>query len=261
MNIPRVDSIIQYTLTVASENDWGEQELKPIHLIKYVYLADLDYASRNQGETYTGINWQFFRFGPWSKEVNDRLEPALSIVGAQKKVIEHTNYKSIFWFFPKGKPVIDLERTFDDRLLPITIQGLVRKYGNETKALLHDVYKTLPMLHAAPFEILNFSRVIQEPGPPEKSQPSSEQTARQKKKRKAKLESIKKGFQKKMAQKKQELAQNQAERSKPCYDEVFWEGVQTLEKLAGEEIPPGRITCSFSDEFWKSKARYDPDLP
>jgi hypothetical protein len=43
----------------------------------YVYLADLAYAEANRGKTFTGIDWQFYKFGPWSQTVNDRIEPAL----------------------------------------------------------------------------------------------------------------------------------------------------------------------------------------
>lgn len=40
VNAARVDAIIKYALSVASQNDnFTERELGPIHLIKYVYLA------------------------------------------------------------------------------------------------------------------------------------------------------------------------------------------------------------------------------
>jgi len=70
MDISRVDKIIQYTLLVAGdEDDYFDRQLGPIHLIKYVYLADLDYAASHNGEIFTGVKWQFYKFGPWPKKL------------------------------------------------------------------------------------------------------------------------------------------------------------------------------------------------
>ncbi len=51
----RVDLLLQYALLVAGEQDeFLDRQLGPIHLIKYVYLADLFHAKRNNGVTFTG---------------------------------------------------------------------------------------------------------------------------------------------------------------------------------------------------------------
>ena len=56
----RVDLLLQYALLVAGEEDeYIDRQLGPIHLIKYVYLADLAYARHNEGKTFTGIDWQW----------------------------------------------------------------------------------------------------------------------------------------------------------------------------------------------------------
>ncbi len=74
----RVDLVLQYSLLVAGEQDTSfDRQLGPIHLLKYVYLADL-FAGKNEGATYTGIEWKFYKFGPWSQSVNERIAPALS---------------------------------------------------------------------------------------------------------------------------------------------------------------------------------------
>lgn len=46
----------------------------------------------------------------------------------------------------------------------------------------------------------------------------------------------------------------------PRYDDVF-QSVESLERLAGNDFSPGKLTCAFSDDFWKSKARHGPSLP
>ena len=74
----RVDLVIQFSLLVAGEEDDNfSRQLGPIHLIKYLYLADLSYAKRNDGKSFTGIDWQFYNFGPWSAAAHARIEQAL----------------------------------------------------------------------------------------------------------------------------------------------------------------------------------------
>jgi len=50
MDIKRVDLLLKYILTAAGQEDLGQQELGPIHLIKYVYLADLIFAEKHGGK-------------------------------------------------------------------------------------------------------------------------------------------------------------------------------------------------------------------
>ena len=68
--LSHIDLLLQYALLVAGEEDeHTDRQLGPIHLIKYVYLSDLAFAERNDGKTFTGVNWQFYKFGPWSQAV------------------------------------------------------------------------------------------------------------------------------------------------------------------------------------------------
>jgi hypothetical protein len=41
MDINKVDLLLKYILAAAGREDYGNREVGPIHLIKYVYLADL----------------------------------------------------------------------------------------------------------------------------------------------------------------------------------------------------------------------------
>ena len=50
----KIQQIMQYALLIAAQgDDYHERELSPLHLIKYVYLADMEYARYNEGETFT----------------------------------------------------------------------------------------------------------------------------------------------------------------------------------------------------------------
>ena len=46
----------------------------------------------------------------------------------------------------------------------------------------------------------------------------------------------------------------------PRYDEVFFSGIEWLNSSSEEPLDFGEHTAVISDEMWKSKARYDPDL-
>lgn len=93
MDTTKVDKIIQYALIVAAdEDDFTRRELGPIHLIKYVYLADLVHAERHTGETYTDTPWVFYTFGPWSTQLFNRIETACSSVNARKRSVP-SSYK------------------------------------------------------------------------------------------------------------------------------------------------------------------------
>lgn len=96
MDTGRVDRMIQYALSVAAGEDFCNRELGPIHLIKYVYLADLAHAERNKGQTFTGTPWRFHHFGPWDMEVYKRIEPACSVIGAEKNRSPQNIKREIF---------------------------------------------------------------------------------------------------------------------------------------------------------------------
>ena len=90
MKSSKIDLLIQYAILIAGQEDeYFDRQLGPIHLIKYVYLADLAYAECNCGETFTGIAWQFYKFGPWSQAANERIDPALAAIGANKKTYDY----------------------------------------------------------------------------------------------------------------------------------------------------------------------------
>ena len=57
MKSSKIDLLIQYAILIAGQEDeYLDRQLGPIHLIKYVYLADLAYAERNCGKTFTRYN-------------------------------------------------------------------------------------------------------------------------------------------------------------------------------------------------------------
>jgi hypothetical protein len=134
-----------------------DQELGPIHLLKYTYLADLAHATAKGGEIYTGAPWQFYDFGPWSPAVLDRVEPALLSAGADRKVITGARYGDFVRYWLQDERLLDrLDYQLPGSVVS-AVRWAVREFGSDTPSLLRHVYLTPPMLRAAPRELLDFT--------------------------------------------------------------------------------------------------------
>ncbi len=264
-NTKKIDRILQFSLLTAGQEDFGSRELGPIHLIKYLYLADLEYAKK-QGNTYTGIPWTFHHFGPWDYGAFSRIEPALQAIGAQKKTIDplQSTYGKEFtrWLAVNEKLYDMLERD-----LPIIIRGTIQKYVHKfnavTEDLLHYVYTTWPILNAKPGELLNFvppdyMKKIKKQDCEQNNDDTKALSVRQQKKKKQALQLLRSEFRKKLEAKKQKPKIRFAP---PPYDDIYFDGLKVLDSLAGKGIKQTEGVASFSDDIWKSKARFDPEIP
>src|SRR5713226_3824812 len=153
----RIDQLIGYALAAASQEDFGNRELGPIHLIKYVYLADLAFAETNAGQTFTGVAWRFYHFGPWSEEIYERIEPTVRQLGVtERRVPSRYADDALRWSLDD---VPGLFERLDEGLpwvVTRAVKQAIHRFGHDTSDLLHFIYTTPPMLRAAPGEILNF---------------------------------------------------------------------------------------------------------
>jgi len=251
------DLLLQYVLLVAGAKDKQiDRQLGPIHLIKYVYLADLAYARRNEGKTFTSAHWQFDKFGPWSQEVRERIEPAFLEIGAEKK-LSPGKYEGkadgIRWS-------VRNERLLQERewKLPADITLYLKRYvdrfGQAAPSLLDHVYSTKPMLSAAPNEYLNFSLAVEDT-------PSAEPEPRQlrmdilSEKKKKKLKERMQALQEKQKSRKPKAPRLVPLVKNPRYDAVYEAGIAWLDDLAGQPLTPGEKAAEFSDEVWQSSTR------
>lgn len=258
VNYKKLDLLLQYILVVAGQNDEYDRELGMIHLIKYVYLADIAHASRNDGETYTGLPWKFHHFGPWAVECYQRIEPALSAIGATRRIIESRGFDDfVRWSVDDDRL---LERIGDqlDLAVAAAVQKYVRRFGTDTYDLLDFVYKTAPMLSTAPEEFLEFKsgvtgmKIVED-------DPRSGETERQKKLRRNEFIAFKEKLKKNL----EETIKNKRLKGLPTpprYDNVFFEGLAKLESAAGNLPAEGEYVATFDKDIWKSKARHDPEL-
>lgn len=260
MDISRIDQIIQYALLLAGEEDDArDRQLGPIHLLKYVYLADLAFAKANRGKTYTDVPWKFHNFGPWALPVVDRIEPALLAIGAQKQVYPSDYPDRDEWVRWNKRDSARLSRLGDTLPVVITasVRKMVRDFGSATSDLLTYVYSTSPMRQAAPNETLDFAPRVQE-SLGKTTLPTL--TAKQKKKLKESMN----GLRAKAAARREDLKNKPPALPPdelPRYDGVFFKGMEWLDSLAGEPVPAEEMTAVFSDDIWKSPARTDDELP
>jgi len=259
INIDRTDLVLQYIAAVAGQETGWDRELGMIHFIKYVYLADLEYSKSHNGTTYTGLPWIFHHFGPWSVDCFNRIEPALKAIGATKRTIASDTYKDF------DRWSVDSDELFDrlgnklDLAVAGAVQKYFRKFGSDTYCILDYVYKTAPMISAAPGEPLDFTHVLSIKNISTDEEIRSDLTPRQIKLRRKKLSEFKERINQRLERKVQE------NRMKTCplpprYDEIFFEGLAQIDAAAASELAGGEYIAEFSDDIWKSKARHDPDL-
>jgi len=254
-DLTKVHGIMQYALLIAGQaDDRHERSLSPIHLIKYLYLADLDHARFHNGRTFTGIDWTFHHFGPWSTVAYQQIEPALSSLGASKSKTQ-SQYGEQDWvrwsYSAERDQVVQVGQGLPLEIRK-TIEHYVSKYHNNTTAMLHDIYATPPMLQAAPGEELDFSVMIAQPKEAQEAHVPyvKRLSPKQRKVLKTGMAELRERFQQRM-----ERAGRSTHVASGRYDAVFEQGVEWLDNLAGAPFPDGEVEVRFSDEIWKSVAR------
>jgi len=257
----RVDLMIQYALAIANEaDDYRDRELGPIHLLKYIYLGDLAFAEENEGDTFSGSPWRFHKFGPWAQELHAQIQSAATRIGAHERhFASQYQEDNTRWRHP-GLDLADLERRLP-RPVASAIRCNVARYANDTVSLLHFVYRTPPMLAAAPGESLRFDHLAEEelprlpPPTTTGSKPLPAISKTKIKKLKARIEQI---YEERKAREQRDFV---VPNPPPIYDDVYFQGVEWLDQLAGSPIEETRGKLTFDDSVWKSPGRRDPELP
>ena len=250
MDAANVDKVLQYALAVAQEaEEFTFRSLGPIQLIKYAYLGDLAFAQANDGRSFTGCDWTFHHYGPWAAEVYKRIEPALACVGADRRTFESkfSDDDCVRWSL-SGVASEKLARELPD-CVARRVKREVRRHGNDTYGLLDAVYKTEPMLRAAPGEVL----LLRSPLAPEERaeqhvrSPEFRVSNSKRKKILAKLEEKRK--------QRTGGVKPAAVQPQPRYDEVYTKGVAWLDSLAGTPISEETGILNIDDSVFKSPGR------
>jgi hypothetical protein len=254
MNTLRIQNLVQYILTEAAQDeDWRNRELGPIHIIKYLYLADMYYAMEKEGETYTGIDWQFYHFGPWNLELYKNIPQSIENIGADTRNFESQyNQDGVRWSL-KNAQYDEVVKRVPSQIL-FRLKKDIRDYGTATFDLLHYVYATEPMRSTAPNESINFGLFLNREKQIQSTEIDSISLSKKKQKKlKEKMRNLKELNKAKLAEKKRNALVKPP--ITPRYDDVYTEGVEWLESLAGPEIIQGKQEVVFSNSIWKSPAR------
>lgn len=264
MDASKIELIVRYALARAAHGDtpW-ERQLGPIHLLKAVYLADLAFAERNQGASFTGAEWVFYHYGPWSPAVMGCVR-AVAVAIAMETVYSSTKYESdtVRWSIADLEEAAEVEAAAE-RDLPgpvmSAVKRAVRDYGTDTTGLLHHVYGTPPMLNAAPHERLDFTSAVASAPPQAAAVEQPPISRRQEKKREEALRELHERAKKKLTELRERRALMTPAR-RPRYDEVFVAGQRWLDELGGSvEEAEGEV--EFDEGVWKSPWRSDPGTP
>ena len=259
----RIDQLFQYALARAARaDDFRERELGAIHLLKYAYLADLAHAKRNDGVTYTGTDWRFHHFGPWSVDAHSRIAPALvEQAGATTRSIPSPYRDDYVRYGFSTSQADQIEAAIAPRL-PSNVSGVlaraVQEHGADTADLLRHVYLTPPMLAARPNDVLDFTSAIELGEPPAQSVPRIRRTRAEKRRRTAAFEAGRTKIQHLIAKRRSVRAVLDPP---PRYDDVFFAGLEELNREAGDPPRASSGTLSFDESVWLSSQRRDPEIP
>ncbi|MEC4747454.1 hypothetical protein U2W12_03115 [Methylomicrobium sp. Wu6] len=262
INTSNIDLVIQYSLLAAGdEDDCFDRQLGPIHIIKYVYLADLSFARSNNGQSFTGIDWQFYKFGPWSQAVHARIEPALNAIHANRKQFA-SDYDDkedwVRWDLHDDR-LLDEKRRALPSSITMHLKPIIHKFGKDTPSLLDYVYKTRPMLSAAPNERLDLSLAVDNT-PKADECPQTLRMDQLSNKKKKELRQKMAGLRELHKKKKSEAPKLINPVINPRYDDVYAAGIAWLESLGDEPFSPRTITAEFSSDVWKSATRKGEDV-
>ncbi len=183
MEKAHIANLVEFALVAAARENFGHRELGEIHLLKVLYLADLAHAKVHMGETLTGVPWIFHGFGPWDVALHTFLASLLATATYQSVrrasvMGEYTRYAIAIEDEDEDEDKDSMEarfRALERGLTPevaSAVKWTVRQFGSDTQSLLHHVYKTEPMLRAAPEERLDFSGLGAAPSTPVRVAPS-----------------------------------------------------------------------------------------
>lgn len=159
MTKPKIEDVIKYLVELADNQGF---KLTTIYLVKLLYLVDLGYC-KTKSETYTGWEWKFHSFGPWTFDSLQAINSALkngyikSDSFASKYEKESFDLLSPFDNYTDKENTARVESALGFRTTG-EIKKLMRQVGADTYSMLNHVYEeTEPMINAVPGETLNFN--------------------------------------------------------------------------------------------------------
>jgi len=150
----KVSDLILSIVTYVNNNDGYVNKTK---LIKFLYLIDIEYY-KLYGKIYTGFNWIFYKFGPYTNEFESYYDE-LSKSDLNIKTISNIDYDCDLL---QTKNDFDLDTTIkDDVGFRLSIKQILNKWSKEKLAALLDYvyFETEPMESPIKKMPLDFSTI------------------------------------------------------------------------------------------------------
>lgn len=138
-------------------------QLTEIHIIKYIYLLDY-YTAKETGKTFTGTEWIFHHFGPWSYEIDNFVKNLVKTkdIFTEKIQTHFENNKEINMYVNISGNVSrrDIWGKFNKIVMKRIFNDDLPFFKNDTYKLLDYVYfETEPMINAKPEDKLIFDHL------------------------------------------------------------------------------------------------------
>jgi hypothetical protein len=152
----KVSSAVTALLIAAEEV--GVASLIRTTLHKFVYLLDVYEAEFAGGVPFTGVNWQFLHYGPFSAEVASGIDMLAAsgglIAETRTRADDDTEFVS-YTLNRRGPSLADLGVSGYSRL---RLNSDIQRFSKDLSALLNYVYfRTEPMSDAVPGQNLSFA--------------------------------------------------------------------------------------------------------
>ncbi len=261
MDPRRVDLLLQYAIACAAHQAPPRDELSTEHLQKLVYLADLEHArGRGRGRGYTGARWEFARLGPTCAKVQARVEPVMTALGIEAR--PSASERGGDWMFACS------DRALRERLdgeLPLHVSRAIKKAtrefagASELPALLTAVYRTGPMLRAAPGEALQLERVRPRRSTRDAGEAAPALTPKQQKRRRERARELKA----RLSEQRRMRGPGRDGRVRQHLPAYSRELLAALEQhaRAPEPAPDNTFTLQVDDSSWRGPGRSETDVP
>ncbi|MHC1724973.1 MAG: hypothetical protein AB9866_02935 [Syntrophobacteraceae bacterium] len=204
--------------------------LTTVRLVKFVYLADLYFARANNGSILTAYPWAFVYYGPYCSEVMRDLDKAVT-AGRIERAFRESKFsdKDYQLFSCRDSEADKLEDLFPVSVVS-PLKRAIRKYGDDTQALLDHVYfETEPMEDVKKGDLLDFSkaRALSRPKLLVIPKPTKKQVESGRRQIAGLVEKMKKG---------KERLRKDSELTREFEDELFYDALKVMD---GEDLETG----------------------
>lgn len=161
MQLNLVEKTILGILLLAKK-DFGSCVLRT-ELVKYLYLVDVYNAecSTDSKETWTGLEWKFYHYGPYSQAVAHAIDNLVknNLVLKNSNSEEEKEYSS--YSLPDYKEPASLKELGLDNYVTVGLRNAVKKYSSSLPELLNYIYyETTPMQNVRSGDVLSFQNCV-----------------------------------------------------------------------------------------------------